>query len=194
MKVRLVFARKDDSIISRAIMWFTQRKREPERRCSHVMVKFQPGGVYEDDWVAFEAMERGCWISPYDKALGKQTVVGEFEAVASDKVAYDSMRVAINCYSSWYYDFFGIGLWALWILAWRWAETPLRWMKIVFRPGTAGKALFCSGLALQVVRAMEMVDPSLDFGMKGLTPRTSSPQNEIDVCFARPEMWVRIHD
>lgn len=192
MKIRLVFARKDDSIISRAICWFSQRKSEPERRCSHVMVKFQPGGVYEQDWACFEAMERGVWASPYDVALGKQTVVAEFEALVSDDAAYKAMRVALNRYLSWYYDFYGIGLWAVWILAKRWFWTPLHWLGVTFRPGKASKALFCSGLALQVVKLMEQMDPFADLGMKALTARTSTPQNEIDICFDHPKGWKKI--
>lgn len=191
MKVRLVFTRTN-SLISRAICWFTQRKREKARRCSHVIVKFKPGGVFEDDWVAFEAMDRGVWMSPYLKALGEEKVVAEFEAIVAEEAAYKAVRAATSRYLSWYYDYAGIGIWALWILFQRMCGTPIRWFHIVFRPGKASKSLFCSGLALQVVKLMETMDPSADLGMKDLIPRTSSPQNEIDACFDHPKGWREI--
>jgi hypothetical protein len=39
---------------------------------------------------------------------------------------------------------------------------------------------------------MEQMDPFADLGMKDLTARTSTPQNEIDICFDHPKGWKKI--
>jgi hypothetical protein len=189
MDLRIVFTRYDASFISRAIMWFTQRKTNPERRCSHVLIKFRPRGVFEERWAAFEAMERGCWLSMYEHAIGKGTVVAEFEVLAPNDAKEGAVREALDRYLSWSYDYAGIGIWALWILLKRWAATPLKWFNVVFRPGKADDALFCSGLALRVLQEVQERAPGIDFGLGELTPRTSTPRNEIDICFGYPEAY-----
>lgn len=188
MTTRVVFTRNDQSFISRAIMWFSQRKRAPERRCSHVFFKYKPGGIFSDWWV-FEAMERGCWVSPYKKAMGKQTIVAEFEilvpAVAANKMILD----LIDDKSGDWYDFVGIWRWAWWVIGTRFFGTIVKALKITFRPGRAHEGDFCSGLVLEGLRKLQSQFPDTDFGIVDLTPRTSSPQNEVDLMFDHPIVY-----
>jgi hypothetical protein len=150
-----------------------------------VIVKFKPGGILEevDEWAAFEAMERGCWLSPWKKSLGKQTIVAEFRLECNSEAAHAAVVKSLDEYLDWYYDFVGIGLWAWWIILKRWFETFVNLFKIVFKPSKAHKALFCSGLVLRVVQAVQEAQPGLVVGWEGLDPRTSSPMNEINPCF-----------
>lgn len=193
MEVRVVFT-KTDAFISRAIMWFTRDRHHPERSCSHVIVKFRPGGVLEevDEWAAFEAMERGCWLSPWRKSLGKQTVVAEFKLECDGEAAHQAILESLDKYLDWYYDFAGIGMWAYWILMKRWFGTLVRLFKIVFKPSKAHKSLFCSGLALRVVQAVQERQEGLVVGWEGIDPRTSSPMNEINPCFDHQSVWTWI--
>lgn len=88
-----------------------------------------------------------------------------------------------------WYDYEGIWKWAWRIIAERFFGTLVRWFKIVFRPGKAHEGLFCSGLVLRYVQKVQVKNLDLDFGMGDLTPRTSSPQNEIDVCLGHPMVY-----
>jgi len=186
MPVRVVFTRNDKSLISRAIMWFSQRKREKETRCSHVFFKFRPGGIFSDWWV-YEAMERGCWMSPWKKAIGKQTIVAEFEvdAVADAVLDREMVNLIDETCGDWY-DFAGIWKWAWWVIAVKFFGTLVRLLKLTFRPGHSHEGAFCSGLVLMGLQKFQSDFPNLDFGVTMLTPRTSSPQNEIDVCLGNP--------
>jgi len=189
MPLRIVFLRNDKSLISRAIMWFTQHRKKPETRCSHVLVKFKPHGVLGLDWWVYEAMERGCWPSPWIKSLGRQTVVAEFEIcreAVSQEVALAEL-LGETC-GNWY-DYEGIWKWAWRIITERFFGTLVRWFKIAFRPGHAHEGLFCSGLVLECLRKIQEKNLDLDFGITNLTPRTSSPQNEIDACLGHPLVY-----
>jgi len=181
MPVRIVFTRNDKSFISRAIMWFSQRKRAKETRCSHVFFKFTPGGICTGWWV-YEAMERGCWLSPLSKAMGKQTVVAEFDINAPAAVLESNMLALMNETCGDWYDFDGIWHWAWWVIAERFFGTIVRLLKLTFKPGKAHEGAFCSGLVLMGVQKFQSDLPTWEFGMTSLTPRTSSPQNEIDIC------------
>lgn len=188
MRLRIVFTRNDHSFISRAIMWFTQRKRAKERRCSHVFFKFRPAGIFTG-WWAYEAMERGCWMSPYEKALGKQTVVAEFCIKAPDSIVDKAIVGLIDETAGDWYDFEGIWRWAWWIFANRFFGTIVKVLKLTFRPGRAHEGAFCSGLVLMGLRKIQSDLVHEDFGITNLTPRTSSPQGEIDICFGHPDVY-----
>ena len=169
-------------------MWFAGSKDHPERNCGHVIVKFKPGGIFEDDWAAFEAMERGIWMDFYNDALGKSTVVGEFQMQVSDGTAYDAIHWALKEYLGAQYDYAGIALFAERILASRWFASLVKWFHIKFRPKTV-HALFCSGLALTVIQRVQEMDPTIDWGVDKLTPRTTSPLDLIEVCFSRKPLY-----
>jgi hypothetical protein len=188
MEIRLVFTRNDKSLVSRAIMWFTQRRTHPERRCSHVFVKFNPCGIFGDNWLVFEAAEQGVHIAPYSVVLGKQKIVAEFVLTCSKDVAIDATIKSLDAYTYWYYDFVGVGLGALWILFSKCCGTPIRWFNLTFRPGKAKKALFCSGLARNVVMEVQKLDGK-DYGVGGVSPREIEPRDLLDVCFSKPERY-----
>lgn len=188
MSLRVVFTRNDRSFISRAIMWFTQRKREKERRCSHVFFKFRPKGIFVDWWV-FEAMERGCWLSPYKKSIGSQTVVAEFELRAPEAIGEKAIISLIDEKVGDMYDFLGIWRWAWWIIGTKFFGTLVKLLKLTFRPGRAHEGAFCSGLVLEGLRKVQSDCIETDFGITNLTPRKSSPQLEIDVMFAHPAAY-----
>ncbi len=145
-----------------------------------------------DPWAGFEAMERGVWLSPYKKSLGKSTVVGEFEMNLPPEIAEEVIKESLEEYLDWWYDYAGIGIWAAWILFKRWFGSFVNWFHLVFRPKAADKALFCSGLALKVVQKGQDKHSFEDYGMKALTARTSTPRNEIDICFSHPKSWTYI--
>jgi len=189
MKVHIVFTRFEESFISRAILWFSQRKREMDRRCAHVLIRFTPfGGVFTgaSEWWKFEAMERGVWPSIWKEDEPGSVIVAEFKIEASEDRCFEVMGEALKKYNDWWYDYAGIGIWAYAILLKRWCGTLVKWFNWTFRPKAAKEALFCSGLALEVVRMFQREMPDKDFGMAHLTPRTSTPQNEIDICFDNP--------
>lgn len=179
MELRVVFTKNEKSLISRAIMWFSQRRHHPERRCSHVFIKFDPEGLFEKQWLVFEAMERGCWLNLYERSLGKQTVVAEFIVKCPGAIARTATQVSLYRSLDWYYDYVGIGIWAWWILMEKWFATPMRWFNATFRPGKAAKALFCSGLVWQVLSVVQSMWPSVDYKMKGMTARSTTP---VDLC------------
>jgi len=189
MPVRIVFTRNDKSIISRAIMWFSQHRRKPETRCSHVLFKFRPGGICSG-WWAYEAMERGCWMTPWKKSAGGQTIVAEFELDVHEAICDKVMPALIDETCGDWYDFVGIWKWAWWVIAERCFGTIVRLLKITFRPGRMHDGAFCSGLVLEGLRKFQSEQLSKDFGIAMLTPRTSSPQNEIDVCLSKPDVYV----
>lgn len=188
MKIRIVFTKYKPSLISRAIMWFSKKREHPERDCSHVMVKFAPGGIFEEDWVAFEAMERGVWMDFYKDAVGRTEVVGEFTINTPEGFAYDAMRWALIEYLGAQYDYAGIALFAERILASRWFASIVKWFHIKFRPKTV-HALFCSGLALTVIQKIQWMDLKVDWGVSDFKPRTVSPRDLIDVCFSKPTLY-----
>jgi hypothetical protein len=191
MEIRIVFT-KTNSFISRAIMWFAGDKDHPERNCSHVIVKFRPGGVLADvdEWAGFEAMERGVWLSPWKKCLGKGTVVAEFSLNCDPKAAHGAVVECLEKYLDWYYDYAGIGLWAYWILMKRWFGSFVRLFHMVFNPKKAHKALFCSGLALRAVQEVQERQEGLVTGWEGQEPRTSTPIGEINPCFEHKDVWT----
>lgn len=191
MRIRIVFTKYESSFISRAIMWFTKRREHPERDCGHVIVKFLPGGIFEEDWAAFEAMERGVWMDFYGDSLGKSEVVAEFEMRTGEGIAYDAVRWALNEYLGAPYDYAGIGLFAERILAMKWFASIVKWFRIKFRAKKV-HAKFCSGLALTVIQKIQSMDPKIDWGIDGMEPRTTSPRELIDVCFGRKALYKHI--
>lgn len=188
MKIRIVFLKCTPSFISRAIMWFTKEREHPERNCSHVQLKFMPGGIFEGDWAAFEAMERGVWMDFYEDTLGRQVVVGEFVMETSCDNAYAAMRWALKEYLGAQYDYAGIGLFAERILAMRWFASLVKWFHIKFRTKEV-HAKFCSGLALTVIQKIQEMEPDVDWGVGGYTPRMVSPRDLIDVCFSKESLY-----
>jgi len=188
MELRIVFTKMEASFISRAIMWFTRKREHPERDCGHVMVKFKPGGIFEENWVAFEAMERGVWLDFYKDSLGKSEVVAEFKLNTNGGNAYEAARWALGEYLGAQYDYAGIALFAERILASRWFASLVKWFKIKFRTKDV-HAKFCSGLALTVIQEIQKMDPKIDWGVDKLTPRTTSPRMLIDVCFGRKALY-----
>ncbi len=192
MKIHAVYTRNNNSFISRAIQWFTWDKEHPERNCSHVILKFTPeGGVFGDasEWWAFEAMERGVWPSPFERSLGKQTVVAEFEMLVPESVSREVMAHALSEYADWYYDYKGIGLWAAWLFAKRFFGTFVRLFKLVFNPKKAHKSLFCSGLLFRAVKYAREIYPQADLGMTDFDARTSNPVEEVEECMNHPKGW-----
>ena len=189
MQVRIVFTRNDRSFISRAIMWFTQHSRDKTTRCSHVLLRFKPGGIFGDRWWAYEAMERGCWPSPWERSIVKQTIVGEFELKVPEDLNAKIMKELIDETCGEMYDFTGIWRWAWWIVAERFFGTIVKMLKLTFRPGKSNEGAFCSGLVLMGVRKYQAALPNWEFWMTDLTPRTSSPQNEIDVCLSHSGVY-----
>lgn len=155
-----------------------------------MIVKFLPGGVFEEDWAAFEAMERGVWLNTWTTSLGKQEIVAEFAMELPEDVEYDTMRIALQRYLSWQYDYLGIGIWAYWILLKRWAGSIVKWFNLVFRPKQARKALFCSGLLLEVVNLAKQMHPDSSLGMDGLEARTTTPDLLMEECFNHPKGWT----
>jgi len=188
MKIRIVYTKHTPSFISRAILWFTKRREHPERECSHVMVKFKPGGVFEEDWAAFEAMERGVWMDFYEDSIGKSEIVAEFEMDTTEIHSYKTMRWALKEYLGAQYDYAGIGLFAERILAMKWFASIVKWFHIKFRP-KAVHAKFCSGLALTVIQSVQTMEPNIDWGIDGMRPRTTSPRDLIDVCYGRKALY-----
>lgn len=191
VEIRLVFTRNDKSIISKAIMWFTQRRTHPERRCSHVFVKFNPCGALKDKWLVFEAAEHGVGLAPYQVAIGEQEIVAEFVLTCPEEVAVDATVKSLDSYTYWCYDYAGIGKWAVWVLFKRCFGTLVRWFNLVFRPGKAKKALFCSGLARNVVMEVQKLDEK-DYGVSEISPRKTDPRDLLDICFAKPERYSPI--
>lgn len=189
MPVRIVFTRNDKSFISRAIMWFTQHSRNKETRCSHVLFKYKPCGIAGEQWWAYEAMERGCWPSPWTKSLGKQTIVAEFELKVPDSLNRTMLNELFDETCGEWYDFEGIWRWAWWIIAERFFGTIVSLLKLTFRPGKSSEGAFCSGLVLMGIQKYQAALPEYDFGMAKLTPRTSSPQNEVDICIQHPDIY-----
>lgn len=191
MIIRIVFTKYEPSFISRAIMWFSKKREHPERDCSHVLLKFMPGGVFEGDWAAFEAMERGVWMDFCEDSIGKQDVVAEFEMNTDEAHSYAAMRWALKEYLGAQYDYAGIGLFAERILAMKWFASIVKWFHIKFRAKEI-HAKFCSGLVLTVIQKVQDMDPNIDWGIDGMKPRTTSPRSLIDVCYGRRALYKYI--
>jgi hypothetical protein len=168
-------------------MWFSQHKRQKETRCSHVLFKFKPYGIFCDQWWTYEAMERGCWPSPWSQ--GKQTIVAEFELNVDEDTNKEVMSKLINETCGEWYDFEGIWKWAWWVIAERFFGTIVKMLKLTFRPGKAHEGAFCSGLVLKGVQKYQALQIEKDWGMVELTERTSSPQNEIDICLIKKDIY-----
>lgn len=185
--IHVVFTRYEKSFISRAIMWFTRKREHPERDCSHVLWKVKPGGCFEASWAAFEAMERGVWLSFFNKALGKQTIVADFRVKTTVPMAQELTRWMLHEYLGENYDYVGIALWAEWILASRWFGTIVKWLNLKFRPGKV-RQKFCSGLVVVGLKRLQELDP-VGWGVDDVTARTSSPRQLIDVLVDMPSRY-----
>lgn len=187
MELRIVFTKMESSLISRAIMWFTREREHPERDCGHVMIKFKPGGVFEEEFMAFEAMERGVWLDRYKDALGGSEVVACFKLNAPSEAAEIAIKQLLAEYLGAQYDYAGIALFAERILASRWCASLVKWFNIKFRPKSV-HAKFCSGLALTLLQKIQELD-GVDWGVFGHTPRTTSPRALIDICFSKRALY-----
>ncbi len=191
MALHFVFTRYEGSWISRAIMWFEWPKGESARRCSHGIIKFWPEGViFKGDPMAAEAMERGCWMNFYKKALGRQDVVAEFKLKISDDKADEIMREALLLYNDWAYDFFGVGQNAIVILAKKWFGSIWRWLQISWKLKKGEKSLFCTGYLWNVARLVEARGgPVGNWTGSVRSPRDASPRKMIKMCFDHPECY-----
>jgi hypothetical protein len=193
MELRAVYSKCKGNLISNAIMWFTRKREHPERDCSHLALKFQGcGGILEDDWMCFEAMERGVWLNFWNNVIGKDTViVAEFRLELPDSLAFDVARKMVLEFCGQQYDYAGIGIWAGWILASKWFGSIIKWLNVKFRPKKV-RARFCSGLVLSAIEKIQEMDTRIDWGFKGMMPRTSSPRLMIDVMFDKTALYTLI--
>jgi hypothetical protein len=189
MSIHFVFTRNDKSFISRAIMWFEQRRVHKDRRCSHGLMKFWPSGpVFRERHLAFEAMERGVWMNLYEKSLGAQTVVADFELDLPDHVSDEVVRIALERYSDWYYDFEGVAMNAIWILMKRWFGTIVRWLKFTWKFEVEQGELFCTGLLYEIAKVAQEHD---ELGRNWVddikNAEESTPRKLIDACFGNTQ-------
>jgi hypothetical protein len=194
MPLHFVFTKYEGSWISRAIMWFEWPKGESDRRCSHGMIKFFPEGpIFKGSAMAAEAMERGCWINFYKKALGRQDVVADFRLRITDDEADEIMRKALLNYNDWAYDFFGVGQNAIIILAKKWFGSIWRWLQISWKLRKGEKSLFCTGylynVAYEVMKEIHSKDQKSGWTGGLESPREATPREMIKVCFEHPECY-----
>jgi hypothetical protein len=194
-KIHFVFTRNDESFVSRAIMWFEQRRTDKERRTSHGLMKFWPGGpVFSALPVSFEAAERGVWMDLYHKSIGKQTIVAEFELLLDDDYSLWAVQESLRRYSDWYYDFEGVAQNAVWILMKKWFGTILRWTKFVWKFETDEKSLFCTGLLYEIAKLAETASPDPGWVGPIESAREATPRKLIDVCYANPNVYKLIRE
>jgi len=188
MPINFVFTRNDKSFISRAIIWFEQRRTQKERRTSHGLLKFWPSGpIFRENFLSFEAMERGVWMSIYEKSIGQQTVVADFEIDLPDHIADEVARIAIKRYSDWYYDFEGVASNAVWILMKRWFGTLIRWFNFTWKFEVEQGQLFCTGLLYEIAKVAQEKDPSGREWVGDIkNAEEATPRRLIDVCFGNP--------
>lgn len=195
MSIRFVFTRNDQSFVSRAIMWFEQRKTHKERRTSHGLMKFWPGGPIFGAWpLSFEAAERGVWMDLYEKSIGKQTIVAEFELNLNEVQAVRVIQTALSRYSSWYYDFTGVAENAVWILMKKWFGTIVRWAKFVWKFEAGEKSLFCTGLLYEIAKAAEKASGAEGWVGSIQSAREATPRKLIDVCYGHPDLYTLVRE
>jgi len=186
MSVNFIFTRNDKSFISRAIMWFEQRRTHKDRRAAHGLMKFWPSGpIFREDFLSLEATERGVWMDLYDKSIGQQTVVANFELDLPDHIADEVIRIAIERYNDWYYDFEGVASYAIWILMKRWFGTLVRLLKFTWKFEVEPGRLFCTGLLYQIATIAQEKDPEGRNWVGDIkSSEEATPRRLIDVCFA----------
>lgn len=193
--IHFVFTRCNESFISRAIQWFEWGRKDSARRCSHGIVKFWPEGpIFKSNPMAFEAMEKGCWMDFFEKSLGRQTVVAEFRLKITADQADKIMRETLEKFNDWNYDFTGVGLNGIKILLKRWFGSIWRWFGIVWKLEKGQRELFCTAVMFRVAKLCEhRIFPSRQWTHKVRSDRQAAPKPVINMCFDLPECyeWIR---